>query len=76
MHSLWYCNNGVESFIQVAVIRNSNTPKSVIEGFLTNKYYFTEQEFVNSHGWSLVSDGGLDELRIFLLNEAKKRLNI
>jgi len=73
--SLWFCNQGLESFIQVAVIRNSNTPTSVIEGFLTDEHHFSEQDFVSSHGWSLVSDGGLDALRAFLATEARNRLN-
>ena len=72
--SFWYCNNGMESFIQVAVVRNINTPRPVIEGFLTEKYFFSEQDFIKSHGWSLVSDGGLLELRTLLAKEASGRL--
>jgi hypothetical protein len=72
--SFWYCNYGIESFIQVAVVRNLNTPTSVVEGFLTGKYSFSEEDFIESHGWSLVSNGGLDELRTLLATEASKRL--
>jgi hypothetical protein len=72
--SFWYCNQGLESFIQVAVVRNLNTPRAVIEGFLTDKYFFSEQDFVKSHGWNLVSDGGLAELRTLLAKEASLRL--
>lgn len=72
--SLWYCGNGLMSFIQVAVARNPRTDQETLRGFARGDFMFSASDLEGAMGWELLNDIELGELHDLVKHTAIKRI--
>ena len=73
--SLWISGKSLESFIQVAIANNPSTPLTTLNGFTQGEFDFSLQDFENAHGFQLIQEQDLADLRRVLAEIAHRRLS-
>lgn len=73
--SQWLTTGGNHmSFIQAAVVRNPQTGSDILHAFAAQQMNFSLEDFEQRHGYQLLVEQDLVNLREFLVQEAEQRV--